>query len=118
MNQQDLKVTVLKKKGAGMQTETIKKDTSGKNTQTKITANLNKLEADRDPSVEVDYKHKMMPSDVGKEIQKARDGKNLSRKQLASQLSVKEKAIEEIENGKGVYNGNLISKIKRVLGMK
>ena len=56
--------------------------------------------------------------ELSQQIQKARLSKNLTQKQLAKQLSIPPNIINDIENGKAIYNGQQISKIKRKLGIK
>lgn len=50
-------------------------------------------------------------------IQKARQDKGLSQKELAQKLNVPVSTIQKYESGKAVPNGNLISKMGRVLGV-
>lgn len=62
--------------------------------------------------------HKKITMELSQQIQKARLSKNLTQKQLAKQLSIPPNIINDIENGKAIYNGQQISKIKRKLGIK
>ncbi len=65
-----------------------------------------------------DVKIKYIPSDISQLIISGRNAKKLTRKQLANELNLKEDVIADIETGKAIYNGNIISRIKRYLGVK
>jgi len=65
-----------------------------------------------------DIKIKYVPSNVSQLIINGRNAKNLTRKQLALGLNFKEDVIADIENGKAIYNGNIIARIKKYLGVK
>tara|TARA_B100000902_G_C27289299_1_gene906250 strand:- start:707 stop:1027 length:321 start_codon:yes stop_codon:yes gene_type:complete len=67
---------------------------------------------------EGDLKHKKIDAELSKKIQQARLSKNLTQKQLAQKLSIPPQTINEIETGKYIYNGQVISKIKRTLNIK
>ena len=58
---------------------------------------------------------KKVPKDISHLITNARIANKYSRKDLANKLNVKEDIIADIENGKAIYDGNMISKIKRIL---
>jgi ribosome-binding protein aMBF1 (putative translation factor) len=55
--------------------------------------------------------------EFGKLVTQARTTKGLNRKQLAKQLQVNDKDLADIENGTGKYNGQLVGKCKRTLGL-
>lgn len=63
-------------------------------------------------------KHKKIDGELSKKIQQGRLSKGLTQKQLANRLSIPINEINEMENGKYVYNGQKISKVKRFLGIK
>lgn len=56
--------------------------------------------------------------ELGKKFQQARSAKGLTQKDLAKQLNMDVKVYQEIESGKAVYNGQVVGKIKRKLGVK
>lgn len=58
---------------------------------------------------------KYVPPDIAKFITSKRIEKKYTRKYLGMQVKVKESVIADIENGKAIYNGELIAKIKKVL---
>lgn len=55
-------------------------------------------------------------SRIGEKIQKIRNQKGVSAKQLAKKLGVSEKFITEVEQGRKVMNETLIDKASKVLG--
>ena len=61
---------------------------------------------------------KYVPKDISKLIIQGRITKKLTRKDLANSLNLKEDIITDIENGKAIYDGNLIAKIKKILNVK
>lgn len=56
--------------------------------------------------------------DFGRTLLQARNAKNLTQKQLAAQLNIKPAIIQEYEQGKAQPNGQLISRLDRILGCK
>ena len=62
-----------------------------------------------------ELKHKYVPKDVAMEIQKMRQAKDLTIKELATKLNIPKQDITNIEQGKALYNKALINKIKRGL---
>jgi ribosome-binding protein aMBF1 (putative translation factor) len=62
-----------------------------------------------------ELKHKYVPKDVAIEIQKMRQSKNLTIKELATKLNIPKQDITNIEQCKALYNKALINKIKRGL---
>jgi len=83
--------------------ETLKKD------KNKLDVNIRKLESD--DIVVIDR----IPLEICKKIQQGRLQKNLTRKELAQKLNLKESVINEIENGKYKYDKQLIRKIEKIL---
>ena len=65
-----------------------------------------------------DLKHKQITKELRLEIQKARNSKGLTQKQLAQQCQLTVQIINDIESGKSIYNHNHINKIKRSLQIK
>jgi ribosome-binding protein aMBF1 (putative translation factor) len=57
---------------------------------------------------------KTFTKDFGKKLSSFRTTSNMSRKDLALKLNLKESVISDIENGKQLYDGNLVHKLKRV----
>jgi len=63
-------------------------------------------------------KHKIIPKDIADLIRNKRCEMKLKQKDLAKQLNLNVSVINDIETGKAIYNGLLISKIKRKLNIK
>jgi ribosome-binding protein aMBF1 (putative translation factor) len=80
----------------------------------KITLGKNKVFSNETEDVKIKY----VPSNISQLIINGRNSKNLTRKQLAMNLNFKEDVIADIENGKAIYNGNIIARIKIYLGVK
>lgn len=55
--------------------------------------------------------------EVSNLITSARILKKITRKQLGNNLNLREDVIVDIENGKAIYDGNTIAKIKKYLGV-
>ena len=58
----------------------------------------------------------MYTADFRKNMQQARQEKKMSQKDLATRLNVKPIAIAEIESGKAQWDGQMVTKIERILG--
>jgi putative transcription factor len=56
--------------------------------------------------------------EVGKLIQKGRQEKNLTQKDLATKINEKPQVVTEYETGKGVPNAAILAKMENVLGIK
>jgi hypothetical protein len=80
----------------------------------KITLGKNKVFSNETEDIKIKY----VPPNVSQLIINGRNAKNLTRKQLALGLNFKEDVIADIENGKAIYNGNIIARIKKYLGVK
>lgn len=59
---------------------------------------------------------KMFDQAFGRKVQQLRNTKGWKRTDLAKRMNVKESVIESIENGKEVYNGQLLHQLKKHLG--
>jgi len=57
---------------------------------------------------------KTFTKEFGKKLAGFRASSNMTRKDLALKLNVKESIIGDIENGKQLYDGNLVHKLKRI----
>lgn len=104
------KVTVNEAQRRGFPIETYRKPQGGKNIQnTQTPKHINDEEG---PSPV-----KLVPHSVAQKIAQARAAKGWSRKDLAVKLNVKEAVVAEHENGKAVYNGQLLQRMAQVLGV-
>ncbi|PRT53777.1 Multiprotein-bridging factor 1 [Wickerhamiella sorbophila] len=70
---------------------------------------------DRDDNVAPPAK---ISADVGKAIQKGRQDKNLTQKDLATAINEKPQVINDYEAGRAVPNQQVLGKIERKLGIK
>ena len=76
---------------------------------------IRKIKLDNDNEV---HKIEKVSMDFRKEMQKARCAKNMTQKQLAQKLNLKQTIIANYEQGKAVPNNYIITKIERALGVK
>lgn len=106
MDYQDFKNVILKPKSKIEVKEIIEKK--------KNTTNSSILLNDNDEVIKI----KKVSKEISNTIINARIFKKLTRKQLANQLNLKEDVITNIETGKAIYDGVLIAKIKKHLGVK
>ncbi|CAG5091326.1 Oidioi.mRNA.OKI2018_I69.PAR.g12973.t1.cds [Oikopleura dioica] len=65
-----------------------------------------------------ELKHKTLGMDVGKLIQKGRNQKGMTQKELATKICEKPQVINEYELGKSIPNNQILGKIERVIGIK
>lgn len=121
---QDWKPTVLRKSTASINRDKTRaaaaKRDGNVETSDKVTgeqrarSNKNRMldeaeDPDHLPTVGVDF---------GRTLLQARNAKGLTQKQLAAQLNIKPAIITEYEQGKAQPNGQLISRMDRILGCK
>lgn len=99
MDHQDFKVVVLRKKTSPL-------------SQNKLQNNIPKMVENKDDGEIV--KPKTFTSEFGKKLASLRVEKNLNRKDLALRLNVKESIISDIENGKQLYDGSIVHKLKKI----
>jgi len=94
----------------------LKKPVIQQNTHTEKVnySELNKLKKIEEETE--NFTVKRVPKDVSQEIVTKRLNKKWTQKELAQKCNLQVKDIQTIENGTAVYNGNLINKIKRILG--
>uniref|UniRef100_A0A9J8AFN7 HTH cro/C1-type domain-containing protein n=1 Tax=Cyprinus carpio carpio TaxID=630221 RepID=A0A9J8AFN7_CYPCA len=121
-------VTVLRKKGPsasqskskqavtaaqrrGGEVETTKKWSAGQNKQHLVTKNTAKLDRETE-----ELHHQRVPLEVGKVIQKGRQDKGLTQKDLATKINEKPQIIAEYESGKAIPNNQVMGKIERAIG--
>lgn len=65
-----------------------------------------------------ELKHNKVDKNLSKAIQQARMAKKMTQKDLATKCNEKPQVIGEYENGKAIPNGQIISKMERILGVK
>ncbi|XP_066510363.1 endothelial differentiation-related factor 1 homolog [Hoplias malabaricus] len=122
-------VTVLRKKGSaaqskskqavtaaqrrGEEVETTKKWSAGQNKQHLVTKNTAKLDRETE-----ELHHDRVTLEVGKVIQKGRQDKGLTQKDLATKINEKQQIIADYECGKAIPNNQVMGKIERAIGLK
>ena len=57
---------------------------------------------------------KTFTKDFGQKLATVRTTKSMNRKDLSLKLNVKESVVADIENGKMLYDGNIVHKLKRI----
>lgn len=87
----------------------------GAATNRKNATTLNTARLDRETE---ELKHDKVPQEVGKIIQQGRQTKGWTQKDLATQINEKPQVIQEYEQGKGVPNQQILSKIERAIGVR
>jgi len=123
-------VTILRKKGPtaaqakskqaitsaqrrGEEIETTKKWSAGQNKQHPVTKNTAKLDRETE-----ELHHDRVPLEVGKVIQKGRQERGLTQKDLATKINEKPQVIADYECGRAIPNNQVMGKIERAIGMK
>ncbi|XP_075912274.1 endothelial differentiation-related factor 1 isoform X2 [Petromyzon marinus] len=123
-------VTVLRKRGSttaqskskaavttamrkGEDVETSKKWSAGQNRQHVTHRNTAKLDRETE-----ELHHDRVPHEVGKIIQKGRQDKGLTQKDLATRINEKPNVITDYESGKAIPNNQILGKIERIIGLK
>ncbi|XP_076793688.1 endothelial differentiation-related factor 1 isoform X1 [Arvicanthis niloticus] len=120
-------VTVLRKKGPtaaqakskqailaaqrrGEDVETSKKWAAGQNKQHSITKNTAKLDRETE-----ELHHDRVTLEVGKVIQRGRQSKGLTQKDLATKINEKPQVIADYESGRAIPNNQVLGKIERAI---
>uniref|UniRef100_A0A3B5KEY8 Endothelial differentiation-related factor 1 n=1 Tax=Takifugu rubripes TaxID=31033 RepID=A0A3B5KEY8_TAKRU len=86
---------------------------AGQNKQHLVSKNTAKLDRETE-----ELHHDRIPLEVGKVIQKGRQDKGLTQKDLATKVNEKPQVIADYECGKAIPNNQIMGKIERVLGLK
>uniref|UniRef100_A0A8C2CQB1 Endothelial differentiation related factor 1 n=1 Tax=Cyprinus carpio TaxID=7962 RepID=A0A8C2CQB1_CYPCA len=84
---------------------------AGQNKQHLVTKNTAKLDRETE-----ELHHQRVPLEVGKVIQKGRQDKGLTQKDLATKINEKPQIIAEYESGKAIPNNQVMGKIERAIG--
>lgn len=64
-----------------------------------------------------DFHIQRVPTELKKQIAKARTDKKLTQTQLAQAINEKPQVIQDYENGKAIPNPQILSKMSRILGV-
>lgn len=105
------KVFLNEQKRKGNVTQTVKQTSANKNKDS-ININTIKLDSEDIPVI------KTVGMDMGKRISQTRCENKLTQKELANLIYLPLKTIQECENGKGLYNANVINKLEKYFGKR
>lgn len=97
----------------GVQVTTEQKYGGGGNSQKQTSLNTMKLDQETE-----ELRHKTVDMNVGKAIQKGRQQKEMTQKDLATKINEKPQIVMEYEQGKAIPNQQILAKMERVLGIK
>jgi len=104
-------INAARRRGEAVNTEG--KYGGGGNRQHGTSLNTAKLDAETE-----ELKHEKVSMDVGKLIQKGRQAKEMTQKDLATKINEKPQVVTEYECGKAVPNQQVLAKLERALGIK
>jgi len=104
-------INAARRRGENVDTE--QKYGAGQNKHTVTSMNTTKLANETE-----ELKHDKVSMDVGRLIQKGRQAKGWSQKELATKICEKPQVINEYESSKAVPNQAILGKIERALEMK
>eukprot|EP01052_Picozoa_sp_SAG31_P054117 SAG31_NODE_14227_length_819_cov_1.705556_1_plen_136_part_00 len=108
---QDWNTVIVRKKPTEPQGSTIAKAKGGGNAA--AAQKLRKLDANEDGGV-----HALVSLDLKLRIQKARQAKGMTQKQLGQAINEKPGVINTYEQGKAIPNNAVLGKIEKALGVK
>ena len=66
----------------------------------------------------ITFEFQQLGMSVGKLIQKGRQDKGMTQKELATKINEKPQIINEYEQGKGIPNNQIMTKIEKAIGIK
>nr|XP_048281963.1 endothelial differentiation-related factor 1 [Myodes glareolus] len=107
------KQAILAAQRRGEDVETSKKWAAGQNKQHSITKNTAKLDRETE-----ELHHDRVTLEVGKVIQRGRQSKGLTQKDLATKINEKPQVIADYESGRAIPNNQVLGKIERAIGLK
>nr|XP_002129355.1 endothelial differentiation-related factor 1 [Ciona intestinalis] len=97
----------------GEDVETRQKFAAGTNKKAATSKNTAKLDRETE-----ELHHETVSLSVGRLIQKGRQQKGLTQKELATKINEKPQIINEYESGKAIPNNQILGKIERAIGIK
>ncbi|KAJ3050363.1 multiprotein-bridging factor 1, partial [Quaeritorhiza haematococci] len=104
-------VNAARRSGASVQTEK-------KVVHTNVKGSLDPSKAAKIDRETEDFHIERVNLSVAKAIQKGRQEKGLTQKELATKINEKQTVVNEYEAGKGIPNQQILGKMERVLGIK
>eukprot|EP00009_Paramoeba_aestuarina_P004810 CAMPEP_0201510934 /NCGR_PEP_ID=MMETSP0161_2-20130828/3458_1 /ASSEMBLY_ACC=CAM_ASM_000251 /TAXON_ID=180227 /ORGANISM="Neoparamoeba aestuarina, Strain SoJaBio B1-5/56/2" /LENGTH=136 /DNA_ID=CAMNT_0047906213 /DNA_START=109 /DNA_END=519 /DNA_ORIENTATION=+ len=108
--QKDAQLREAQRKG-GANVSSVNKGTSNK--QKKGPDNYSKIDQAEDAE-----RVQKVSIDVARAIQKARNDKGMTQKELATKINEPQKTIQDYEAGRAVPSNQVLGKLERVLGVK
>eukprot|EP00163_Fabomonas_tropica_P003326 TRINITY_DN1280_c0_g1_i1.p1 TRINITY_DN1280_c0_g1~~TRINITY_DN1280_c0_g1_i1.p1 ORF type:complete len:149 (-),score=49.77 TRINITY_DN1280_c0_g1_i1:190-636(-) len=100
-------------RGAGYQVEAQKKYAGGSNHAHAGPANAAKIEAETE-----NFHVERVSLDLRLAIQKGRQAKNMTQKQLATAINEKPQVVNDYESGRAIPNNQIMGRLERALGIK
>jgi putative transcription factor len=97
----------------GLDIDTSKKYSAGKNIQHSAAKNTAKLDRETE-----ELHHDKVGLDVGRLIQQGRQAKGMTQKELATKINEKPQVVNDYEAGRAIPNQQVLSKVERVIGLK
>jgi len=97
----------------GEDVETRQKFAAGTNKKSVTSKNTAKLDRETE-----ELHHEHVSLDVGRLIQKGRQQKNMTQKELATKINEKVQVVNEYESGKAIPNNQIMGKLERAIGIK
>jgi len=97
----------------GLDIETSKKWSAGQNKQHSAAKDTAKLDRETE-----ELHHDTVGMTVGRLIQKGRQDKKLTQKELATKINEKPQIVNDYEAGRAIPNQQVLGKLERALGIK
>ncbi|XP_033731274.1 endothelial differentiation-related factor 1-like [Pecten maximus] len=97
----------------GKDVETTKKFAASQNKQSSAAKNTAKLDRETE-----ELHHEHVALSLSRQIQKSRQEKEWTQKELATKINEKPQVVNDYESGKAIPNQQVISKLERCLGVK
>uniref|UniRef100_A0A673A6G6 HTH cro/C1-type domain-containing protein n=1 Tax=Sphaeramia orbicularis TaxID=375764 RepID=A0A673A6G6_9TELE len=91
----------------------VQAGSAGQNKQHLVTKNTAKLDRETE-----ELHHERVSLEVGKVIQKGRQDKGMTQKDLATKINEKPQVIADYESGKAIPNNQVMGKVERAIGLK
>ncbi|XP_065180875.1 endothelial differentiation-related factor 1-like [Sycon ciliatum] len=97
----------------GLDVDTQKKYAAGTNKQQGKGADTSKLDRETE-----ELHHDRVSMSVGRAIQKGRQDKSMTQKELSTKINEKPQVVNEYESGKAIPQNTVLAKMERALGIK
>lgn len=104
-------INAAQRQGANI--ETSKKYAAGQNKQHSTSKDTAKLDRETE-----ELHHETLGLDVGRLIQKVRNERKMTQKELATKINEKQQVINEYESARAIPNQQVLGKLERALGVR